>query len=204
MVKPRTWVFKVGLVSLALLGTIGSVVTAQSSVSDETTRSVRRTLERLPQYGVFDYIASSADRGTITLVGYTVHDKLKADAEAATKRTSGVEAVVNQIEVLPLSQNDDRIRWATFYRIYTDEFLSRYVPGGARQVIDELRSARYFPGMYPLGVYPIRVIVKNGRTTLLGVVDSAMDRQVAGLRAREVTGVFEVENRLTLARDEAR
>jgi osmotically-inducible protein OsmY len=58
--------------------------------------------------------------------------------------------------------------------------------------------------MKPLGVYPIHIIVKNGRTTLLGVVDSAADRQIAGVRAREVTGVFEVENRLMLARDEAR
>jgi osmotically-inducible protein OsmY len=54
--------------------------------------------------------------------------------------------------------------------------------------------------MQPVGRYPIHIIVKNGRTMLLGVVDSAVDRQIAEVRAREVTGVFEVENDLTVAR----
>jgi hyperosmotically inducible protein len=54
--------------------------------------------------------------------------------------------------------------------------------------------------MQPVGIYPIHIVVKNGRTMLLGVVDSAADRQIAEVRAREVTGVFEVENGLTVAR----
>jgi len=54
--------------------------------------------------------------------------------------------------------------------------------------------------MQPVGIYPIPVIVKNGRTRLLGVVDSTADRQLAQVRAREVTGVFGVENSLAAAR----
>jgi osmotically-inducible protein OsmY len=54
--------------------------------------------------------------------------------------------------------------------------------------------------MQPVGSYPIHIVVKNGRTMLLGVVDSTIDRQLAGLRAREVIGVFEVENSLSVAR----
>jgi osmotically-inducible protein OsmY len=54
--------------------------------------------------------------------------------------------------------------------------------------------------MQPVGRYPIHIIVKNGRTMLLGVVDNASDRQLAEVRAREVTGVFEIENSLTVAR----
>jgi len=108
--------------------------------------------------------------------------------------------VANTIEVLPVSQQDDRIRWATFYRLYTDDFLSRYAPGGVHEVLRELRDERHFPGMQPVGIYPIHVIVKNGRTMLLGVVDSAADRQLAEVRAREVTGVFDVENSLAVAR----
>lgn len=50
--------------------------------------------------------------------------------------------------------------------------------------------------MQPVGNYPIHIIVKNGRTMLLGIVDSAADRQIAEVRAREVAGVFEVENSL--------
>ena len=206
MFERHSFLLKAGLVSLAMLAAINIAATApaQSTTSDETARSVRRALDRLPQYGVFDYLDFTVERGSVTLVGYTYQEKLKADAEAAVKRAGGVEDVVNKVEVLPVSQNDDRIRWATFYRIYTDEFLSRYAPGGPRQVLHELRSARRFPGMQPAGIYPIHIIVKNARATLLGVVDSVADRQVAAVRAREVTGVFEVANGLTLAGDDAR
>jgi hyperosmotically inducible protein len=148
---------------------------------------------------VFDYIVFRVDRGTVYLAGYGFEGRLKADAEMAVKRASGVDEVANKIEVLPASQNDDRIRWATFYRIYTDDFLSRYAPGGVQGVLQELSDERHFPGMQPIGRYPIHIVVKNGRVMLLGVVDNATDRQLANVRAREVTGVFEVEDGLTVA-----
>jgi osmotically-inducible protein OsmY len=190
------------LVGLALLGPLTGVplASAQSVTSEETVRSVRRMLERLPYYGVFDFIVFRVDRGTVYLAGYSYQGNLKADAEMATKRASGVNEVANKIEVLPASQNDDRIRWATFYRIYTDDFLSRYAPGGEFGVLQELRDEQRFPGMQPVGRYPIHIVVKNGRTMLLGVVDSAADRQIAEVRAREVSGVFEVENGLGAVR----
>jgi osmotically-inducible protein OsmY len=194
----------VGLVSLMLLGATNDVTSAeaQTVTSEETVRSVRRMLERLPYYGVFDYIVFRVDRGTVYLAGYSFEGRLKADADMAAKRASGVNEVANKIEVLPASQNDDRIRWATFYRIYTDDFLSRYAPGGEQAVLRELQDERQFPGMQPVGIYPIHIIVKGGRTRLLGVVDSAADRQIAEVRAREVTGVFEVDNGLTVTRQE--
>jgi hypothetical protein len=111
-----------------------------------------------------------------------------------------VDEVADKIEVLPASLNDDRIRWATYYAIYTDASLSRYVRGGPGEVQRELRDERLFPGMQPVGIYPIHIIVKNGRTMLLGVVDSAADRQIAEVRARGVSGVFEVQNDLTVAK----
>ena len=195
-------VVRLGLVGLALLGALGAATNAgaQNVSSDETVRSVRKMLERLPYYGVFDFIAFSVDRGTVTLVGYSFEGRLKADAEMAAKRASGVDEVSNKIEELPASLNDDRIRWATYYRIYADDFLSRYAPGGVPEVLRELRDERRFPGMQPVGVYPIHIIVKNGRTMLLGVVDNAADRQIAEVRAREVTGVFGVDNALVVAR----
>jgi osmotically-inducible protein OsmY len=67
-------------------------------------------------------------------------------------------------------------------------------------VLQELRDERHFPGMQPVGIYPIHIIVKGGRTMLLGVIDSAADRQIAEVRAREVSGVFEVENGLVVVR----
>jgi hypothetical protein len=139
---------RMGLIGLALLGALAGVThaRAQSVTPEETVRSVRRMLERLPYYGVFDFIAFGVNRGTVTLVGYANQGTLKADAEMATKRAGGVDEVANKIEVLPTSPNDDRIRWATFYRIYTDDFLSRYAPGGPHQVLRELRDARVLSG----------------------------------------------------------
>jgi hyperosmotically inducible periplasmic protein len=190
------------LVALALLGASGvrADVRMQSASPEETERSVGRVLERLPYYGVFDYIVFRVDRGVVYLAGYSFEGRLKADAEMAVKRASGVVEVANKIEVLPASQNDDRIRWATFYRVYTDDFLSRYAPGGVYEVLREVRDERRFPGMQPVGRYPIHIIVKSGRTMLLGVVDRATDRQIAEARAREVSGVFEVENDLVAGR----
>jgi hyperosmotically inducible protein len=193
---------RIGLAALALLGALTGVTRASALnvTSEETVRSVRRMLERLPYYGVFDFIVFRVDGGTVYLAGYSFEGRLKKDAEAATKRASGVSEVANKIEVLPASQNDDRIRWETFYRIYTDDFLSRYAPGGELGVLQELGDERHFPGMQPVGIYPIHIVVKNGRTMLLGVVDSAADRQIAEVRAREVSGVFEVENGLVAVR----
>ena len=82
----------------------------------------------------------------------------------------------------------------------TDDFLSRYGPG-EHEVRRKLRDERHFPGMQPVGVYPIHIVVKNSRTMLLGVVDNTTDRQLVELRAREVTGVFGVENSLGIARE---
>ena len=196
-------VLRMSLVTLGMLGAISGATsaTAQSVAPEETLRSVRQMLERLPYYGVFDFIVFRVDRGAAYLAGYSFEGRLKMDAEAATQRASGVDEVANKIEVLPASLNDDRIRWATFYRIYTDDFLSRYAPGGDFGVLQELRDEQQFPGMQPVGPYAIHIVVKNGRTMLLGIVDSAADRQIAEVRAREVTGVFEVENSLSIVQN---
>ena len=191
-------------------GVIGVIASATGSSAQmvsplETTHSVRRALERLPYYGVFDYMAFGIDRGTVTLTGYTYNGSLRSAAEIAAKRTSGVDEVANRLEVLPASQEDDRIRWVTFYKIYTDAFLSRYASGGEAGVRREIYEARRFPGMYqPLGLYSIHIVVRHGQTTLYGVVDSAADRQIAEVRAREVFGVFSVENEIVVAKKAAK
>src|SRR5687768_6206781 len=154
----NAWIvaLRTGLMGLALLATVsgGAAAGAQSVTPEETVRSVRRTLERLPYYGVFDYIVFRVDGGTVYLAGFSFDGRLKAGAEMAGKRASGIVEVANKIEVLPTSQNDDRIRWATFYRIYTDDFLSRYAPGGVYGVLQELEDQRRFPGMQSVGRYP--------------------------------------------------
>jgi hyperosmotically inducible protein len=181
--------------ALAVTAVVLAITTprAQPVAVKDTTLMVQRALQRLPYYGVFDFLAFGVDRGTVTVTGYAYRGNLKSDVANALKRVAGVDELGNKIEILPVSQNDDRIRWSTFYNIYTDDFLSRYAPGGAMSVRYEALSFARFPGMQPFGMYPIHIIVKNGRTTLLGIVDNEADKTLAGVRAREVTGVFGVE-----------
>ena len=190
----------IGCVALAMTCIAAARPAAQSVAAKETELQVKRALQRLPYYGVFDFLAFGVDRGVVSLQGYAYQGSLKSDASRAVRRVSGVDEVANSIAVLPASQNDDRIRWTTFYNIYTDDFLSRYAPGGAIGVRRDISESTRFPGMQPFGTYPIHIIVKNGRTTLLGVVDNESDKTVAGMRAREVSGVFGVENELVVDR----
>lgn len=186
---------------LALAMLASTAPGAQSVASKQTTFEIEHELLRLPTYGVFDFIAFGVERGKVTLVGYSYYGGLKAHAERAVTRVPGVDSVDNRIEELPASPGDDRIRWATFYAIYSDSFLSRYSPGGEMAARYELYQSRRFPGLQPFGTYPIHIIVKNGRTTLMGVVDTEVDRRMAEIRAREVSGVFAVENELVVDSD---
>jgi hyperosmotically inducible periplasmic protein len=191
-------------VGLALMS--AATTTPVRADAASTVESIRKELMQLPYYGVFDFMAFSYDKGTVNLMGYAYHPTLKQDAVRAVKRAPGVDQVIDKIEELPVSRNDDELRWKTYYAIYRDPFLSRYAPGGGtlwghRHAFDPgfhgLGITR-FPGMEPLGDYPIHLIVKGGRITLLGVVDSESDKTVAGLRAREVPGSFGVENELAV------
>ena len=191
---------------LALVFSLTGASTIAQTRTDPTVEEIRSELLQLPYYGVFDFLAFSYDRGTVTLMGHAYAPALKTDAERAVKRASKVDQVVNQIEELPPSTNDDELRWKAYYNIYRDPFLSRYAPGGG--MLWGHRHA-FRGGFSPMGRgpflafeaagdYPIHIIVKNGRITLLGVVDSETDKTVAGMRAREVPGSFGVENQLVV------
>ncbi len=142
---------------------------------DRITREVRHELLMLPYFGVFDNIAYKVNGSTVTLMGQVVRPVLKSDAENAVKHIEGVEKVDNQIEVLPPSPMDDRIRIAEYRAIYGYPALERYALGVQK---------------------PIRIIVKNGHVTLEGVVDSEGDKNLAGVRANGIPGTFSVTNNL--------
>jgi hyperosmotically inducible protein len=129
----------------------------------------------LPYYGVFDNLAFKIDGSRVTLLGEVTRPTLKTDAGSVVKNIEGVESVDNQIEVLPLSPNDDRIRMAVYRAVYQQASLSRY----ALQAVP-----------------PIHIIVKNGNVRLEGVVATEGDKNLAGIRAKGVSGVFSVENNL--------
>lgn len=200
----------------AVMGLAFVLTGAQSPAradAKSTVEDIRKELMQLPYYGVFDFLAFSYDKGTAALMGYAYHPTLKKDAVRAVKRVAGVDQVVDKIEELPVSQMDDELRWTTYYAIYRDPFLSRYAPGGGmlwghrhpfRGGFQGGFGGARFPGMEPLGDYPIHVIVRNGKITLLGVVDNESDKTIAGVRAREVPGTFGVENELVVEKPESK
>jgi len=167
---------------------------------------VRKELMRLPYYGAFDFLVFSVNGPTVTLGGEVYNASIKKDAEREVKRISGVENVVNNIEVLPVSPFDDDIRWAAFRAIYHDSSLSRYLPGGGwvprgrmwrfDRPFDPFGAGTRFPGQEPVGNYPIHILVKGGRITLEGVVDNEMDKNLSAMRARGVSAAFAVDNEL--------
>jgi hyperosmotically inducible protein len=149
---------------------------------DRIHKEVRHELVMLPYYGVFDNLAYKVDLdGTVTLLGQVSRPTLKSDAGNVVKRIEGVTKVVNNIEVLPLSPSDDRIRRAAYRAIYGNSVLSQY----------QLRA-----------VPPIHIIVKNGTITLEGVVAREMDKNVAGIQANSVPGAFAVTNNLVVEEPE--
>jgi hyperosmotically inducible protein len=138
-------------------------------------KEVGHELLMLPYFGVFDNIAYKVDGYNVTLLGQVVRPSLRSDAENAVKHIEGVEHVDNQIEVLPSSPMDDRLRLRLFNAIYGYPALQKYSLGVQK---------------------PIRIIVKSGHVTLEGVVDSDGDKNLAGLRANGVPGTFSVTNHL--------
>jgi len=187
---------QIASVVFALLVALAPLQAQRPLDEQRTIENIRTALLRLPYYGVFDFLAFTYERGTVTLSGYAYRASLKNDAVRAVKRVAGVDEVIDKIEQLSVSPHDESIRWATFYQIYYDNSLSRYAPGGGIVGIDHRLQMSRFPGMEPLGMYPIHIIVNRGRTLLAGVVDSEADRILAGVRAREVPGTFRIENAL--------
>jgi hyperosmotically inducible periplasmic protein len=146
-----------------------------AKAQERITKEVRHQILLLPDFGTFDNIAFKLNGYDVILYGQVVQASLKSDAEKVVKKIEGVERVENRIEVLPTSGNDDRLRRDVFDAIYRYAPLQHYGVGSNR---------------------PIRIIVNHGNVTLEGVVDRESDKNMAGLRANGVPGVFSVRNNL--------
>jgi hyperosmotically inducible protein len=143
-------------------------------------KQVRHELNMLPYVNAFDYMTFTVDdNGTVTLNGQVTNPVLRSDANNVVKRIEGVERVDNQIQVLPLSPMDDGLRVRLFRTIYGYPALQKYVLGVNKS---------------------IRIIVANGHVTLVGMVDSEMDKNIAGMRANSVPGIFSVDNQLQVVK----
>ncbi len=165
-------------------------------------REVHKAIVTLPQYGVFDDI-NFAIRGdnTVILRGEASRPTLASSAENVVKKIEGVKQVVNEIEVLPVSPNDDRIRALTYARIYRQPWLSRYTNNRGRQPFSPVRATMGITNDPPVGWHAIHIIVKNGNILLMGVVDNESDLALAEMQARSVPGAFAVENDLIVANE---
>ena len=174
---------------------------AKQQATLKLAQAVRKEIVMQPQYGVFDYIHFAIQGDTVILRGKASRPTLKSGIENSVKRIEGVSNVKNEIEVLPVSPNDDRLRAAVYASIYRDPALQRYTGnrGGPRGVPSVARAAGGITNDPPTGFHAIHIIVENGHVTLTGVVDSDMDLAIAEMRANSVPGVFSVDNDLQVA-----
>ncbi len=165
---------------------------------------VRKRLASLNNYAVFDWITFGFRGKTLVLNGYASRPTLKDDAGRAVKDIPGIDGVDNQIKVLPLSPNDDRIRAAVYNRIYTQPALSKYNAnqGTLGQAIGPAGGIGMMAGGItnnpPRGYHAIHIIVSNGHVTLYGVVLNQSDASIAFMQANSGPGVFSVDNDLVV------
>lgn len=152
------------------------------SVSDaELTVQLDRKLyyDRLGYDIAFNFVTASVENGVVTLNGEACTEVDRDSALALTSNTAGVKEVVNNMRVAPVSGFDDEIRVRALRAIYHDPALGQYAIDPAR---------------------PIRIVVDRGTLSLYGVVNSPMDKTIAGIRASQVFGAFAVNNNLQVAK----
>jgi len=162
------------LIVVATMALVGSSAFATTNQS-RSMEKIRKELVTLPYYGVFDNLEYKVDGDTVTLYGQVLKPTTRKDAERRVARIEGVDRVINNIQVLPVSGFDDSIRARTYRAIFRSGSLYRYAMGANPS---------------------IHIIVRNGNVTLEGVVSSTMDSQLANIAARGVPGVFSVTNHL--------
>ena len=151
------------------------------AVSDTQLQSQLAKKLRYDRVGYYDnafnYLALGVKGGVVTVAGETMNDVGRDSALAIVQRMPGVKDVIDDVKVSPVSPFDDSIRLRTIRALYRDPVLGKYATDPSA---------------------PIRIVVDNGTVGLYGAVDSAMDKQIAGIRANEVFGAFRVENHLTV------
>jgi hyperosmotically inducible protein len=177
--KVRTLVLGFGMMASVISFSVQNAM-ASAAGTERLDKKVKHELNMLPYVNVFDYMAFTVDaKNTVTLTGEVTNPVVKSDAGNVVKRIAGVEHVNNQIQVLPLSPMDDGLRVRLFRTIYGFPTLQKYALGVNKS---------------------IRIIVDNGHVTLMGVVDNEMDKNIAGLRANGVPGIFSVDNQLKVVK----
>ena len=159
------------LASILLAASFALATTPQA----KSMEKVRKELVTLPYYGVYDNLEYKIEGSTVTLYGQVLNPVTRSDAARRVARIEGVDQVINNIQVLPVSGFDDSIRVREYRAIFRSGSLYRYAMGANPS---------------------IHIIVRNGKVTLEGVVSNRMDSQLAYMAANGVPGVFSVTNNL--------
>ena len=156
---------------------VDSTLAVTRAENDEKlAAAVTRALQRYPRMSIYDYVGGRVRNGAVTLDGVVTDPSKTEDIVESIEKIKGVQDLTNNIHLLPLSPDDDRIRVAIGDRIYSDPLFENY--------------SRVNP--------PIHVIVEHGHVTLVGILSSNIERQKALAIAGSVRGVFSVDNQLRL------
>jgi osmotically-inducible protein OsmY len=158
------------------------ITVAGATVPDaqlEQRLATKLTYVREGYDSTFDYFALGVKDGVVTVEGQDRTGVGRDEALADIANMPGVKDVIDRVTIEPVSNFDDGLRLRAARAIYRDPALSKYAIDPAR---------------------PIRIIVDNGHVTLYGAVNSAMDKQIAGMRAGQLFGAFSVENKLEVVK----
>jgi hyperosmotically inducible protein len=150
--------------------------TSDQQIADRIGKQL--AYDRVGYGNMFNAITVSVNNGVATLGGHALGPVAKDSALNLTKRTPGVTNVVDKIQVDPLSPMDDQLRRRVYRTVYGYPSLNKYAINPAN---------------------PIRITVINGHVILSGVVDNQADKNVAGIQANTVPGVFSVTNNIQVA-----
>lgn len=179
-IKNRVIALFAAIILAASLAIATPAQSDQAAYDARLAKQVRKELVTLPYYGVFDNLAYEINGETVVLHGQVTRSSTRKDAERRVSKIEGIERVVNNIQVLPLSSFDDSIRTRTYRAVFRSGSLYRYAMGANPS---------------------IHIIVNRGHVTLEGVVSSKGDSQLAYIAANGVPGVFSVTNNLRVERD---
>ena len=170
---------RIAALSMALLMLLTSVAVAGTQLTKDEKLALDASdiIATNYRYTMFDYIQVEAENGVLFLHGYATAPYKVRDYINEIKEELGEELeVVNQVEILPASYSDNKIRAAILRKVMVDGALLPY-------------SFQRFPE-------PVHILVANGRVTLEGKVYSKMDKKLFEMKARSTFGVLSVENNL--------
>ena len=173
MWKRLVIVVGLGVVALAP----GIEVLALAQISDSTLADrVAAKVRDYAQFSIFDDVNISVTNRCVTLTGRVTQPFKRDEIGTRVSKLDGVQTLVNDIQVLPLSALDSDLRVRVAQAIYGHPSFWHYAS---------------------MARPPIHIIVEGGRVTLTGRVTSEVERTLAFALA-QVPGAFGVKNEIKL------